>query len=608
MSHLRRTRKRNKIPVRGYPVEAIVHTQKIDRFDWILPVTACTIGALIFLRTLRFGFIYDDHTQIVGNQQILSWRYFFRLISTDVWSQKGTEHVGYYYRPIFSLWLVLVHMVGGLVPWLWHLSSIFLHVLVIWVVFKLSFTLLGDKVAAFWATVFFAIHPIHIESVCWVSASEEILYSLFCLVAILFLVQDGKDGLRISYLYILSIIFWAAGLFAKERAVSLLPLLFFLTLILCSPPTAASKPKGVILKAGAYFGVALSYVALRWFVLGRSGLEEGRHGWNEVFLTAPTVTMFYLGKLLWPFRLSGLYMNPLLSQPSHLMWLSLTISLIAISVLSYAVFKRPVLTGVAGGLLFLPLLPVLLGIRIFRDGDMAHDRYLYLPSVGVCILVGLLVNELWARLKGARAILVPVLLALSILFAWLNVTQQRFYHDDEAFYKRALEIGPTNTLAMDFLGDYYLKQNKSDLALEQFRRAFALAPDDPEVIYHLSRGLFEMGDYENAEPYLIRVCSDSRISSFRRALVSISLAQTQIKLGKITSAESILKDLEIRFDSLRGVHSTLGTVYEMQGRLLEAKGEYLREFNVSGDNNSKRRGEALTQMLRFKRGSVINSQ
>lgn len=608
MSHLRRTRKRTKILVRGYPADAIINTQKTDRSDWILPVTACTIGALIFLGSLRFGFIHDDHTQIVGNQQIQSWRYFFRLLSTDVWSQKGGEHVGYYYRPLFSLWLLFVHTVGGLTSWFWHLSSVFLHVLVIWVVFKLSLTLLDDRVAALWATVLFAIHPIHIETVCWVSASEEMLYSLFCLVAILLLVQGARDASHKPRLYLLSATVWAAGLFAKETAASLLPLFFFLALILSLPSERASKTKGKVLRAGAYFGVALFYVALRWLILRRSGLGEGRHDWSEVFFTAPTVTTFYLWRLLWPLNLSGLYVNPLLSHPSPLMWLGVIVSVIVVGVLAYAVFKHPVLAGVGGGLLFLPLIPVLLGIRIFRDGDMAHDRYLYLPSVGLCILVGLLVKELSARLKRARAILVPILLALSILFGWLNVTQQHFYHDDEAFYKRALEVGPTNTLAMDFLGDYYLKQNKSDLALEQFSHAFELAPDDPEVIYHLSRGLFEMGYYENAEPYLIRVCGDTRISSFRRALVSISLAQTQIRLGKLTSAESILEDLEIKFDSLRGVHSTLGTVYEMQGRLVEAKGEYVREFDVSGDINSKRRAEALTQMLRSKRDGVLNSQ
>src|SRR5215813_3257542 len=176
MSRYRRARKQAKLS-QNHERTAIYGkpSPQLFREDAIAPLAACTIASLGFLRSLTFGFIHDDHSQILANPQVQSWSYFFRLLSSDTWSQKGIEHVGYYYRPIFSVWLLLVHTLGGVAPWAWHISSIVLHAFATWLVFKLSLVLLEDTSGALWAAMLFAIHPIHIESVAWISASVEIL-------------------------------------------------------------------------------------------------------------------------------------------------------------------------------------------------------------------------------------------------------------------------------------------------------------------------------------------------------------------------------------------------------------------------------------------------
>jgi hypothetical protein len=82
------------------------------------------------------------------------------------------------------VWLLLIHTIRDLAPWFWHLSSILLHASATWLAFKVSLTLLKNLEAAAFTSLVFAIHPIHIESVCWILASNEPLYSLFFLASI----------------------------------------------------------------------------------------------------------------------------------------------------------------------------------------------------------------------------------------------------------------------------------------------------------------------------------------------------------------------------------------------------------------------------------------
>jgi len=150
-----------------------------------------------------------------------------------------------------------------------------------------------------------------------------------------------------------------------------------------------------------------------------------------------------------------------------------------------------------------------------------------------------------------------------------------------------------DSLVMAHLGDRYLGEGKKELGLAQLREAYTTSPDNPEALFHLARGLFETKNYVEAEPYLRRFSQDNRISWPRRSLLTLSLAQTELQLGKLSSAETMLQGLATTNDSLRGVHQSLGALYEIQGKLPEAQREYEREFQVSGDIRSRRRALVL---------------
>jgi Tfp pilus assembly protein PilF len=354
---------------------------------------------------------------------------------------------------------------------------------------------------------------------------------------------------------------------------------------------------------------ALVYLAARSAILHRSGLEAGQQSWQQVLYTTPSVFVFYIGKLLWPVRLSGFYPTPLLSSPTARTWLAASLILGGCAVLAWLEVKRSDATGdglamcVAAGLLVLPLLPALVGMRLFRPGDLVHDRYLYLPSVGFCLLAGMLAKRLWRGAKTTKTVAGAMGLCVFACFAWLNLTQQGFYKNDELFYRRGIEVGPNNVLAIDYLGNWYFAEKQMGRALEQFALAHKLKPEDSSATFFLATGLFVDKQYAAAEPYLEELAHAPRLWPGQRPIVLLCLGKTEIRLGHLSHAEEVLGKLKREDDSKPGLHETLGDLYQTQGKIPEAQAEYVREFQVSSDPEARQKALDLARLLRSRPAS-----
>ena len=163
-------------------------TYSLTRFKTarVAAISVFIIAVVVYLRALGFDFVHDDHSQIVANSTIRSWHSIGQIWVTEVWSQKGEGHAGIYYRPVFMVWLVLTRSLIGLNVLAWHTSSILLHAATALLVFCLALRLFDSVGAATFVGLLFAVHPIHIESVSWISAANELLYSAFVLASLLF--------------------------------------------------------------------------------------------------------------------------------------------------------------------------------------------------------------------------------------------------------------------------------------------------------------------------------------------------------------------------------------------------------------------------------------
>lgn len=264
--------------------------------------------------------------------------------------------------------------------------------------------------------------------------------------------------------------------------------------------------------------------------------------------------------------------------------------------LIWVALRHSPLVGVAASIIVLPLLPALLAVRIYDQGDMTHDRYLYLPSVGLCLLFGLLARWAWTSPKTVRVTSTIAAAALLLAFGVLTIYQQRSYKNNEAFYQRAIDLYPTNVYAIDSFGSVHLANGEWDQAMNEFRTAYQLSPSDPNAIYNLAHGFFETKRYAEAEPLFKQIANSPQLESQRKAIL-LALADTEISLGNLASGQDVLQKLENLDPRFPALHRTLGILFQREGRIGEAQAEYHREFQISGDMQAERQAIALKQVM-----------
>jgi Flp pilus assembly protein TadD len=192
--------------------------------------------------------------------------------------------------------------------------------------------------------------------------------------------------------------------------------------------------------------------------------------------------------------------------------------------------------------------------------------------------------------------------------AYSTVVQQRVYRNDEAVYERALEVAPQNVLVMDNLGNVYLNRGDFERALDEYRKAYSLAPQDPNPTFFLARGLFRTRQYVAAEPLFERLSNMEGQRHERLCIVLLSLAISQAHEGKLSEAEATLGKLSNLDADYPGLHRALGVVFQTEGKLLDAQLEYVREYQLSKDLASRRQALYLTQVLQANHSGDSNSQ
>jgi protein O-mannosyl-transferase len=546
----------------------------------------CAAAILIFLPTLHFGFVGDDHAQIERNPQLQSWAFIPRLLTTEMWSQLGAEHEGIYYRPLFSVWLLLIHTLAGSTPWAWHLVSILLHGLATIFVFKLLERLTLNEPAACFGALIFALHPIHIEAIAYVSVANEPLYTICALGSLLLLLesQPGSWDKKACA----SLVFWVAALLFKETAIVLVFVIVVIAFTrLENSSESARGLKGVMRWAIPWFLTTIAYVSLRTLVLRSSGLEIGKQSWRQAILNAPGLIVFYLRKLLLPWRLSSFYFENLADGPSLHVWLAISVVLAIAGLSVWAAYKRFQSVSLGEAIVILPLIPILGGLRVYEHGNIAHDRYLYLPSVGLCILATILFSKLQLTTKMAQRFGGGLMVAILASGSYLCLSQQTAYVSDRTYYARGIEIDPQNATVWELWGRSDLAHHQIREGLEEITQAHRLAPGNTDVDYYYARGLFESKRCGEAEPLLEKLSSVSDQKLGRRLIILLALAQCQLGQNKVTAAQTTLNMLSQLDNEYPGLHQARGNLYRLEGQETAAAEEFVKEAQLKRSTGSR---------------------
>jgi len=357
--------------------------QSFWKREFVFLIPALLLSIIVYLNVLNGAFVYDDLRQIVRNTLIQDSSLFWQALTSDVWAAKGGTAVSSnYWRPTFVVWLIFNFKLFGTDSTVgWHITNILLNSSVVTLAYFLLRRLKLSQMAAGAIVLIFAAHPVHVESVAWISGSPDLLMGVFLLASLL-LVDFYLEKKKLLF-FILSLIFYALALGAKEVAI-LFPLIVF---VLTWKEENFSLKDSIKISA-PFVILALIYFFLRLAVIGQfSQTPVEAIGISGAILSLPSVFAFYIRQIVFPYWIGPSYsLRHVTLQNLGVVnfLLPLIISVFALfALVKIGLRSRAGRMGLA--VFFLLLLPAM-NISVFLPEQFAHDRYLYLPLLGFLMI------------------------------------------------------------------------------------------------------------------------------------------------------------------------------------------------------------------------------
>jgi protein O-mannosyl-transferase len=437
--------------------------------------------AAIYSPTIDYQFILDDH-HYVGDPRVQTPGHVWEYFTTYVWAQ-FTGGPSSFYRPLFILWLRLNYLFCGLSPGGWHFLSIVKHLVAVAFLGLLAWKLLRDRTAVLLAMTLFALHPSHTESVAWISVPDPLMSAgIVASLLLSFKYADSvaserqprkgntkkvrkveQSGPKTRLWLIASAIGCFVALLTKETSIILPAVIFALAFAMPAAPPESNRQGAFSNRFVAAIFASLPFVAASavYFLLRRNALGGvvalTQHlPWRTVLLSWPTTLWFYVKGLLWPVK-SGAFAD---SIPADRFSLG-GVLLPALAVCSAAAIlglglvwlwrksahdlPQGEVTGVHRALIvgsLILVLPILLTLNLntLVPGDFLHGRYVYLPSMGLMLLVA----TAWRVSDKNR---VPLLCAAGLVacaYVVFTLQQEDMWKDDLTVFTAAHDIAPRN--------------------------------------------------------------------------------------------------------------------------------------------------------------------
>lgn len=547
----------------------------------LAPLAVAALTFAVFLPALKNGFVnWDDLQTLVENQQYrgLGWRQLKWMFTTF--------HMGHY-QPLSWVTFAFDHLIWGMNPLGYHLTSVILHALTALVFYFVCLKLLasgserarseGDPglyLSAAVAALFFAIHPLRVESVAWATERRDVLSGLFYLLAVNFYLKPrlpaGKTGF--FRLHILPLAAFLLSLFSKGMGITLPAALILLDIYplrrLPLSPRRWFTPefRRIWLEKIPFIIFAAVFAVVGFTATGGAMRSYEAFGPVPRIVHSLFSVWLYVWKTLVPFGLSPLYKLPgsfgLASWPSLLGAAFLT----AATAAAVRAGRPALLTAWA---YYLVTLGPVAGFVKFGP-QSAADRYTYLPCLGFAVLAGAGFHLSRRHPRGllSNACAALTLLALTGL-AFGTWRQQKIWHDSETLWNYALALDPRLDIAHNNLGSYLTSSGEHDRARFHFLEALRINPDYAGAYYNLAWELAEAGKSGPAAGY------------YREALrLDPGFAMAAYNLGLLSEQAGLPAGRQGRFDQARyyyrealRIDPDYAQAYYNLGTLLAGRGE-----------------------------------
>jgi tetratricopeptide (TPR) repeat protein len=454
-----------------------------ERAEALVPAALLIVLTVVaYLPAMQGDFLWDDNAH-VPRQDLQSFGGLVRI-----WTQPSATQQ---YYPVSMTLYWLQHKLWGDDTLGYHLVNVLLHsvnaCLVLAVLRKLAVP------GALFAAAMFAVHPVHVESVAWISEQKNTLSALFYLSAMWTYLQFDQSRQRSQYWWAFAL--FVLGLLSKSVIASLPAAL--LLVFWWQRGTLSWKrdwtPLLPFFAAGAMAGLFTA-----WLERTQVG-AEGTHfdlSLLERFLLASRVPWFYAAKLVWPTNLMFVYPRWTIDAAAGWQWLFPLATFAVLAVLVFVAWQWKVRGPLAGVLYFLgTLFPVLgfLNVYPFLFSYVA-DHFQYLPSLGLIALAAAGATLAARRLgDGFQPFAKVVAAAVVGVLALLTWQQSRMYGDVITLYRTTIARNPAAWLAHSNLGVELADGGREAEAIEHYEEALRLKPDAPEVHYNYANSLAAEG-------------------------------------------------------------------------------------------------------------------
>jgi protein O-mannosyl-transferase len=530
-------------------------------------VALALLTAAAYWPALRGGFVWDDDGHVT-RPELQSLHGLARI-----WFEPGATQQ--YYPVLHSLFWV-EHRLWGDLPLGYHIANLLLHLAVCLLLYRVLRRL--EVPGALLATAVFALHPVAVESVAWISEQKNTLSTVFYLGAALAYLEFDERRRPADYAL-------ASGLFV---------------LALLSKSVTASLPAAILVvlwwKRGRISLKADAAPLAPWFGLSAAAavvtpwVEEkfvGAHGAafslgpGDRLIVAGRALWFYLGKIVWPSDLVFIYPRWTVDAREASQYLCSVAAILAL-VLLFMVRKRS-RGPLAAGLLFVgALFPALGFVNVYPFVfSYVADHFQYLALVAMIpALCAALVLAADRLAPDARRFSLVGAAAVVVVLAGLTWRQCGEYRDLETFYRSILAKNPSSWLAHDNLGVVLVRRGQLDEAVGHYKEAIRLNPDYPEAYNNYGNVLAETRHWDDAA------------AAFAGALrARPSFVAAEINWGRAMNDAGRFSEAEAHFRKVleegRGdpaVHYGLANALANSGRLAEAIPEYRESLRAEPDS------------------------
>lgn len=523
---------------------------------WAAAVLAA-ITAAVYWQVRHFTFLHYDDNQYVFenpyirgglNLQSLRWAFSAGLLFQNIHCD--------YWQPLTFISRALDIQLFGLNPAAHHLMNLFFHVCNTLLLFLLLARMTRAPWKSFFAALIFAVHPVQIEAVAWVTARKDMLSGFFALLCLTFYTSSREKNSKALYGF--SLFFYLCATLSKP----LFMLPFFLLLLDFWP--LEKKP----FTAGKIPFFLVGAVGLILFKSPIMSLPVSVARFTERTLAAYPD---YLRTFFWPVKV-GIY-GPVAGfslPPAQGTLAAFLLAVVCYFVLRFAK-KLP--------FLFTGWFWFLVGLGPVVWGEWTADRFLYLPMIGLIIAVIWGAEKLLEKIPhGHKAGFFLACVAV-ILLIFSNSRQIGYWRNNEELFMRALEINPRNFVAHNNLGVVLMREGDIQDARGHFEQAHELNPD-----YLAQIGLGLIAEREGNIGGAIAYYKEGIRLHPENPIVYFNLAGIYYKMGNLKESERLYREALKRDPLFYGPYTGLGNIAATKGHWKEAEEYFLQSLQIKPDS------------------------